>query len=459
MRLTAFLAALALASPAVAAEVRVKSKHDRGRLEEATTDGYKVGAEETLRGGVIGPGKVRVTLRRLGLGKAAPLPVKVTRDGRDVAKLSVGGKLRDAVVGESDLAGPPVDKLIEIPAGPHTLFVEVGAGKGGLLVTFDEERAAPAIASRPPKPEVADPKAAPTKTEPAAPEVAAAKPTVPVPAKPESAAPQVAAAKPPAKPAEVATTQSPGKPASDPSPAPATAKPADADAPAIAASTAEKPAEKVVARPDSSIADPSAAPAPQKPAQAPGVAVAARRPAPTRVWIGPRVGVGGQTQLAALGPALGLSFRWAVAGTASAAGARGLLVGLSADALHYQIAFKVPARAGLASLTDELAVTSVPVLLEGTWSFGDPKHPRLTPYLGLAVGVSAGNLQSESPAGAESRTFVGFAAGAHLGLELPIGKDRLGLEARWLWSKISAGSVSDLEVGGALLQASWRFGI
>jgi hypothetical protein len=429
MRLTAVVALVALCSaPALAADVRVKSKHDKVTLAGGSLECQKVGAEETLRAGAIGPGAVRVTLRRLGDAKAPPIAVKLMRDGREVGKLNVGGKPSNALGGAVDLAGPPLDKVVEIPAGPHTLFVEVGSGAGGVLVSFDEAHAAAPLVKAEPKPDAAAVAVAPKAT-PAAPKKDVKK----------------ADSKEPKPVARGTKLEEEDEPAPAPRPA---AKLEDSDV---------QPTPEVKTTRASKLEDGEEGPSAQ-----PAVAAAAPAPSDGRVrfFLGPRLGVAGQTQLAAAGPALGVTFRWAVAGPSSASGTRGLLVGLSADYVRYAMNLKVGASAALPAFSEAVTATSVPILLDATYCFGNPEQARLSPYLGLAIGAAVGSIQSVGPTLTESSGFAQFAFGAHAGLELPLGANRLGLEVRWLWARTGgSGTVQNLDVGGLLAQLSWRFGL
>ncbi|MBI5547285.1 MAG: hypothetical protein HY901_25670 [Deltaproteobacteria bacterium] len=437
MRAIALLAVFLAANPALAAEVRVKSKHDKAIVSGVSGECLKVGGEETLRAGVIGPASVRVSLRRLGDAKLPPIQVKLMKDGREVARLMVGGKLKDTVEGEDTLASAPLDKAVDIPAGPHTLFVEVGPGMGAVLVSFNEQR----IAKQP----EAIAKAEPVKTEPRKAEQKKVEP-----AKPETA---LAKAEPkktervPAKGSKLGDdTEQPAKPTQ---PVKVSKLDEEDELAPLVPQTAKPSGSRLEDADETMVAQ-----------KAPITAPSADR---VRWLLGPRLGVADQTQLGAAGPAVGLSVRWAVVGASTRSGTRGLLVGLSADMLRYSFNFKVPATRPLGAFEDQVTVTSVPILLEGTWSFGNPESARLTPYLGIAAGIAAGSISTQPTEGvatAESTAFTRLALGAHLGLEFPMGGNRLGLEARWLWSQVGdSGPVQDLEVGGLLLQASWRFGL
>jgi hypothetical protein len=450
MRLAALtlVLALVLPVPASAVEVRVKSKHDKAKLEGvAGPECHKVGAEETLRAGVIGPAAVRVSLRRAGDAKAAPIAVRLMRDGREIAKVQVGGKPKDAIVGDSDLAGPVVEKTVDIPAGPHTLFVEVGAGKAAVLIAFEDAKApSAAIAKAPAKAEplvaLVEPAKAPAKAEPAL-----AKPEL----KKAAAKADKAAASTKTEPAKVEPTKAePVVAKAEPEPAKAT-KLEDTDSTPPQKPVVSIEPERAAERRSGTRLEDS-----DEPAQH----IAYVRDNRVRFLLGPRVGIADQTQVAAAGPVVGLSFRWAALGTSTPAGTSGLLVGLSADFLRYSIGFKVPQSVSLPAFTDTATVFSVPIVAEGTWCFGNAEKARLSPYLGVDIGVAAGSVTSDGLNGSESHGFARLAVGAHAGLEYPIGHDRLGVEARWLWAKVSSsGPVRDLEVGGLLVQASWRFGL
>ncbi|MGC4116621.1 MAG: hypothetical protein QM765_19030 [Myxococcales bacterium] len=487
MRLLVLAMVLTLASPALAAEVRVKSKHEKAQLQGMSQDAYKVGAEETLRAGVIGPSTVKVTLRRVGEGKLPSIPVKLMRDGREVGKLAVGGKLAFAIAGDAALAGPPVVKTLDIPAGPHTLFVEVGAGKGLVMVSFDEAQGTPVVAKAEeakPEPKVAVAKAPAGKLEDTEP-------------KKGDAVKAEAKAEPKKKgePAKAEAKVDPKK-KGEPAKAEANTGPTNTGEPAKAEEKAGPKAEETkLAQAEESKPAPSkledSEPEPAKPAPSkledsepvptpkaevakagkleetePEVVATDAQPSdvpagPRRlhVFLGPRLGGAAQVQLGAIGPAVGLSFRWAVLGGSTRNGTKGLLVGLSADMLRYSVALQLPASSPLGESSPVVTAISVPILLEASYSFGNPDQAQLTPYAGIAVGLSAGNVKLETPV-EESQGFVGFAAGAHIGLEIPIGDNRLGVEARYLWSQLGGeGAVKDLDVGGVMLQASWRFGI
>ncbi|HEY3449160.1 MAG TPA: hypothetical protein VGK67_22575 [Myxococcales bacterium] len=497
MRLVVLAMVLSLASPALAAEVRVKSKHEKAQLQGMSQDAYKVGAEETLRAGVIGPSTVKVSLRRIGDGKLPQIPVKLMRDGREVGRLTVGGKLSFAVAGDTVLASAPVTKTLDIPAGPHTLFVEVGAGQGLILVSFDEQAGAALVAkaNEPAKTEPKMAKAEPAKASPGKLEDSEPKPAEPAKAepkviakaepKPAKAEPKVAKAEPkvakaepkPAEPAKSEPKVAKTGPKAEPKPAePAKTEPkvAQAEQPKASPSKLEdsEPAPKAT---PSKLEDSEPAPAAKPEIATAGKleepdsgepAAAATRPAETpsglrklHVFLGPRLGGAAQTQVGAIGPAVGLSFRWAVVGGSTRNGTRGLLLGLSADMLRYSIAMQMPASSPLGEATPTMTAISVPILVEATYSFGNTEQAQLTPYLGISLGLAAGDIKLEGPV-QESQGFARFAAGAHLGLEIPIGDNRLGVEARYLWSQIGGdGTVKDLDVGGVLIQASWRFGI
>ncbi len=447
------------ASPALAAEVRVKSKHEKARVQGMAQDAFKVGAEETLRAGVIGPSTARVTLRRIGEGKVAPIPVKLMRDGREVGRVSVGGKLLHALAGETARASAPVTRSLQIPAGPHTLFVEVGAGRGLILVSFDEPPSDPVVAkvakaeARPAAPAKAEPRVAKAEARPAEPAKAEPKAkAVAKPATPAEAKPKVEAAE--AKPAALAkeepkvaqpTKLEDSEPALPPA-RPATSKLEDAEP-----TPAARPESAGAGKLEEPEAEPAATAA--RPADVPA------GPRRLHVFLGPRLGGAAQVQVGALGPAVGLSFRWAVVGGSTPNGTKGLLLGLSADMLRYSIALRMPASSPLGEASPTVTAISVPILVDATYSFGNPERSQLTPFVGVALGLAAGNVKLEGPV-EESQGFVGFAVGAHLGLEIPIGDNRLGLEARYLWSQLGGdGTVKELDVGGALFQASWRFGI
>ncbi len=439
MRLLAMLLSVSLvAAPALAGDVRVKSKHDKVKLEGGL-EGHRVGAEETLRGGVIGPGPVKVTLRRVGDGKGGPLPVKVMRDGREVGRFSLPARVKDSVSDSAEKAGAPVDKVVEVPPGPHTLFVEVGPGRGAVMVSFDEARGPTAVAKVEPEPKE------PVKVAKADKPANADKPDKPAKAdktpkaEPKPAGKAVVAAAPP------------GKLEDEP------AKPSQAGK-----LTDEEPEPKAEPKIEPKAADPAlAAAVDEKPTMAqPPLVVSKSKVEPrVRLLLGPRLGAGLQSQFGALGPALGLSARYVLLGDSTPVGTRGLLVGLSADFLRYALAFDV-GQGPLSSFQQTVTTMSIPILAELTWSFGDPKQARLAPYAGLDVGAAVGTLTSEGPTGSTSSGFGQFAFGAHLGLELPVGSNRLGVEARYVWSKPGrVGAVDNVDVGGVLLQASWRFGL
>lgn len=409
--LIVFCAIFALASPARASEVRVKSQHEKASLEAVGVEGYKILAGGTLRSGVIGPGTVRITVRRLGETRQPPIAVTIIRDGRNLAHVNVGGRLRDALTDQTDRAGAPLDTVIDIPPGPHTLFVEVDAGSGAVLVTFGEER-------------------------PSVPPVASARPDV----------------TPVASPVQPAVTPQPA-PAKPPAPAPTTAA-----TPTGPGASHDERAESQPPAPDAQpvparLETPSVAAAPP-----PKIAQAGR--GAVRFLVGARAGVAGQTQVAATGPALGLSFRWAAWTDPGKGGTRGLLVGLSADAFRYSIGFKVGETSALPELTTTVTVTTVPVLVEGTWSLGERLGLRISPYVGIDAGVALGAIKAESLAGNVNRSLGRPAFGAHAGIEVPVGRDRVGVEVRWLWASTgSVGPARDLQVGGLLAQALWRFGL
>ena len=181
----------------------------------------------------------------------------------------------------------------------------------------------------------------------------------------------------------------------------------------------------------------------------------------TRLFIGARAGLAGQTQLLATGPAVGGTIRYALTDDTSDAGTSGLLAGLSVDYLRYQLGFKVGASRSLPGFQETLAFTAVPLLLESSWAFGrGDGSRRLTPFLGICTGVVITSLTSGGPLGGRSETRFPLAIGAQLGAELPIGSNRLGLEARLIAARTGADSVaSNLQIGGLLAQATWRFGL
>ncbi len=291
MRGAALVAVVLLAAPVKHVDVRVKSKHDMS-APEAGAERFKVGAEESLRGAAVGPGSVRLTLRRLALPGAMPISVKVTRDGRDVERLSLGGRSGQASHGESPLASSPVERMLDIPSGPHTLFIDVGPGQGHVLVSFNEP-APTAGALADPKPEPSEaagpPGAAPAtalaRREAAKPPSAKPAPGAPAGKKPAAPAGDVAAStsmasSPKARPAEAPRTSG----AKPEAPAMAQAKPQSAKASAPAP---ERARVEAVARADAQSAPPGSRPPAREP-EAPAMAQAkpqsakASAPAPER---------------------------------------------------------------------------------------------------------------------------------------------------------------------------------
>jgi hypothetical protein len=373
MRLPILLALLLVPATAAATDVRVKTQHERARLEGGAGQCFKLAAGELLRGAAIGPGKVEVSLRRLAAPGSPPVAVTIIRDGREQARILMTGKGRDPVVGLAERAAPPVVRSIDIPRGPHTVFVRVGPGTGHVLLAFNEPASAPVpIAERAPEP----------------------------------ASPQ------------------PASPAPEPPPA------ADPPRPLAAAS--------------GSTAALAAAP--------PGTA-------PASLLAGVRAGAAGHLQLGAPGGAVGLSIRWLGLSRRSPAGERGLVLGASVDLLRYQLAFQAPERSGLPALREELTVDSVPILAEAVWSFGGIAGLPVSPQLGLAAGAVLARLESRNDWSSALRTELLPAAGPIAGLELARGRQRLGLDVRWLVARTGGEGVARrVQVGGLLAQASWRVG-
>ncbi len=415
------LVLLLLAAPASAAQVRVKSKHPPARVAGAEAVSYKVGAEQVLRGATIGPSSVRVLLRRLAPASAGPIAVKLMRDGREVSRLLVGGEPVERIEGEAVLASAPVEKQFDVPAGPHTLFVEVGPGEGEVLVAFEEPRpSVPAsLVKRTPKR-----RAPPPKTDPARQAVAAA------------GAEEAAAGPESPENQQSASAAGPKEPEADAAEPRAVASATDSMPGGL-----EQPAR--VGEPASRV--------PHLEAQA-----MPRARVPRRLFVGLRAGGVSQPQIAAFGLAAGLSARWALLAP-STKPATGPFVGLSADFLRYRASWSIPRSAQLPAHSHELSVTALPVLAEASWSFA---LGPVVPFVGGSLGLTFASVGSNSSVASASDSGALFSAGLHAGLELPFGADRLGLELRWLHANTGENQVaSDLQVGGLLAQASWRFGI
>ncbi len=467
MRPIAALLLLA-ASPALAADVRVKSKHETAAVDGSPATFYQLGPEETLRGAAIGPGSVVVVLRRVG---AKPLPVKLVRDGREVAKLTAAGKGKDKLSGKGELAAPAQEKTIDLPPGPHTLFIEAGKGEGYVLVGFHEPPAAPpASARKEPKdkePKLAKAEAADAKAEP---KVAIA----PLVVKKEASAEAEPAIAP-------LSRKGKGGPAGQKKEAAKADEPAAADKPSQAEpAVAEKAApEKVAAadqpafRPAGRLSDDEEIPPPTTPAISASSPTSASGPtsaassmsAPTsaapsreaaRLRAGARLGAASQLQMGASGPAIGASARYGLGGSLS-----NLSVGASLDYFHYGFSFQAGRTASLPALSRGASLNALPLLAEASWAFRPLTSLELSPFAALSAGGVL-CLLSESGSLAPASSATGFSPALSLavGAELPLGRDRLGLELRYLMARSSAlGSLRSLEVGGLLAQASWRFGM
>lgn len=496
----ALVAFFLMAAPDQHLDVRVKSKHEKPVAESSGAECYKVGAGEILRGAAIGPGTVHISLRRLAASGAKPLDVKVTRDGREVVLLSLGEKGVQAFRGERELASAPLERAIQIPSGPHTVFVEVGTGEGHALVAFDEiPSATPSpAASKPAVVAAAVPLRAPAAlgSSSAAPgsspgpraRPASDKPLAPAPA--GKAAPEVRASPVPSK-VPAASTRGPQRgPEREMHRAAADSreaaeKPAGLERPDLA--KAEAPAEprggsdEAVAEaamaeveaylPPGAQAPDMEQPSAESPAAVPAVASAAvatiaraAEPALGRsalgVFLGLRAGGAGQIQVGALGFAVGASARFTPVHGLAQDPAASLLVGLSADYLRYRLALDLgSARDGTAK-RQGLALVSIPVLAEAIWSFGAATRWRIVPSAGLAAGVSLSLASGQGSLGTVVQTEARPALGAVAGLEMPVGPNRLGAEVRYLYASTgSSGVVQSFQVGGVLFQASWRFGI
>jgi hypothetical protein len=496
----ALVAFFLLAAPAQHVDVRVMSKHERLAAEFSGAECYKVGAGESIRGAAIGPGEVHLSLRRLAASGAKPLDVKVTRDGREVVQLSLGDKGVQAFRGERELASAPVERAIEIPSGPHTVFVEVGPGEGHALVAFDE------LPSATPVPAGRKPAVAAAGVSPRAPAALGSPSTAPGPSPGPRARPASAEPLAPA-PAGKATPEARASPAPSKVPAASTRDPqrgpkremdrAEADS----REAAEKPAARerptlgeveALAEPraggaaavaETAIAEveahlPPRAQAPdmerpsaESPATVPAVASAAMakvprtaEPAPTRralgAFLGLRAGGAGQTQVGALGLAMGVSARFTPLRSLALDPAAGLLVGLSADYLRYRLALDLGSARDGTARRQGLALASIPVLAEAIWSFGAATRWRVVPSAGLVAGVSLSLASGHGSLGTLEQTEARPALGAVAGLEMPVGPNRLGAEVRYLYAATgSSGAVQNFQVGGVLFQASWRFGI
>lgn len=473
----ALVAAFLAAAPVKNLDVRVKSKHDKVVAEAGGVSCLKLGPEEVLRGAAIGPGSVRVSLRRLAAPGAKPVSVKVTRDGRDVALLSLAGKGVQAFEGELALAAAPVERALDIPSGPHTLFVEVGPGVGHVLVAFNEPASSAAAAA------ARKPAGAPASAPAGAAEASAAA---------QAKAPSPSAPKDPeAKkrlPADVRVASTAAKPTS-PRPRPGEPPPAGPKAvspPAVAREEAQGVAPAEAGRPEaqgaaaaplaaagpeptSASLDPSAGgrvPAVVEPVEGAGTASAspgASEPIPSRprrFLLGVRAGGTGQIQLGALGPAAGVSARCQVLGASSSEATAGLLLGLSADYLRYRFALDLGSDRGQAARMQDLVLANIPILAEALWSFGRLTRWRIVPSLGATAGVSLSTASGQGSVGAIHQTEARPAVGAVAGLELPLASGRLGAELRYLHSTTgSTGAARNFQVGGALFQATWRFGL
>ncbi|MGI5864665.1 MAG: hypothetical protein ACOX6T_21815 [Myxococcales bacterium] len=468
MRALVAIVAVLVCAPASAAQVRVKSEHPTARVAGTEAPSYKVGAEQVLRGAIIGPSSVRVLLRRLAPAGAGPIAVTLRRDGREVGRLLVGGKPIDRVTGEAVLASAPVEKQIDVPGGPHTLFLEVGQGEGEVLVAFEEPPPfVPApLVKRTPKRHAPQAKKDPKKDPEKQAAATAGQPAGGVEkAGPSPESPEAASAKDKSS----ASAGAPTAPAEDQRSASAAGQTSPEAAPAEdqkSASAHGHTSPEAAAAPKTIVATADRAPGGAEPAT--GVREPAGRPprvgtellprarVPRRLFVGLRAGGVSQPQIAAFGPAAGLTARWAIFAP-TAKPATGPFVGLSADFLRYQASWSIPRSALLPAHAHELSVTAVPLLAEATWSFA--LGPAV-PFVGGSLGLTVASVGSHSKVANATDSGALFSAGVHAGVEIPFGTDRLGLELRWLHANTGDNAVArDLQVGGFLAQASWRFGI
>jgi hypothetical protein len=484
----ALVAFFLLAAPDQPLEVRVKSKHEKPVAESSGAECYKVGAGESLRGAAIGPGTVHISLRRLAASGAKPLEVKVTRDGREVAQLSLGDRGVQAFRGERELASAPVERALQIPSGPHTVFVEVGPGEGHALVAFDESPStAPVPAGRepagvaasvPPRALAAlgDSSPAPGSSPGSRARPASAKSIAPAPA--DKAAPEARAAPAPSK-LRAASARDPQRgPVREVLRAAADSreaaeKPAGREKPILAkaeapagprAGSAAAVAAPAMAEVEAHLPPRAQAPDVEQPAAESSEAAPAVGPAPARrapgVFVGLRAGGAGQTQVGALGFAMGVSARFAPLRSLAQDPAAGLLVGLSADYLRYRLALDLGSAHDGMAMRQGLALASIPVLAEAIWSFGAKTRWRFVPSAGLAAGVSLSLASGQGSLGTIEQTETRLALGAIAGLEMPVGPNRLGAEVRYVYATTgSSGVAQNFQVGGVLFQASWRFGL
>jgi hypothetical protein len=466
MRTVLVLLAMLVSQPAIAAAVRVKSEHKTVQLAGDAATFNLVAAEEELRGSTLGPRDVKVVLRRLGAPGAKPLPVTVLRDGREVARILVGGKPSEAVEGQQGLAAAPVERTIKVPGGPHTILVQAGKGPGGLLVAFEEPRiaVAPLVAQAPaakasPEPARAGGRisVAPLVAEPAGGQASAA----PASGKAAAVASAPTTASAPATEAAPAASQASAAPASGEAATVASASaPAAETAPAAASSEASEPshatAPKQLAESDLAEIEPLPATVPVVTAE-PAAARSERRHA---FWVGLRAGGTSNLQLGGTGPAAGLSVRYALTGSPET---RSLLIGLSGDFMRYSMTYQVASGAFVPAYTHALTVTNVPAQLELTYALGALRGGglALTPLFGVSVGASFASIRSESAFETQSETRALLTGGAHAGVETPLGPGRLGLELRLIHAQTpdDEGLARNLYVGGLLAQASWRLAL
>lgn len=415
LALALLLASLALPATSSASPVRVRTDHPRASIDGSPLDFHLVPTGTSLSGAVIGPKKVRVVLRRLADGPGE-LKVRLRRDGRLEGNVTVGGTPTIAVDGQPGRAGVEVDRIIAVPPGPHTLSVEVLGGDGGLLVAFGEPEPPKRISrrARPPaktkathKPRVARKPAAVEQTEPVVTRLGEEDADLPTrgPTKleeeddaPEQHEVSVAAIAPPGEPQ---------------------------------------------ALPELSSESPSL---PKKSSRLP-------------LWVGARAGLASHGQFGTAGSSLGLQLRAGLFTDGAEEATRGFVAGIAADWLRYAMAMEVGASRALPKFRQELTVQAIPIVAELGYALGASDR-RLTPVVGLLGGLSVSHVSTRSGLSNAAQSVLSPALGVFAGIEYGIGRNRFGVDVRYLSSRIGDSSVArNFEVGGLIAQASWRYGL